>query len=204
MVSTIIPKILFNQYFWFIIAFGLIVMIHFACKKSPPPFPRAGKSIEKRTKRITTILDILLISLIILWSYIMFSFVRGVYRASHEPESIRAIFQQSDLTITFALLIIWSGSSGSFVGYLSVFHSNITIRKRIILLIVCSLPIVFTILQMLTGYTESYWLTIQLCLVCSMLSWAVNMPVVITGSSSYELLAEILKKVKLIFSHHAS
>jgi hypothetical protein len=105
--------------------------------------------------------------------------------------------------ITFALLIIWSGISGFFAGNLSIFQSNITKIKRIILLIVCLLPIVFTILHVLTDTTESPWLIVQLCIYCSVGSWIINMPAVLFGKDFFELAGDILQKVKLVFSHHA-
>lgn len=203
MVSTVIQEMLYNNYFWFIAAFGLIVVIHFARKKSPPPFPGAGKFFKKHKKGITKIFDILAICIVLLWSYILLPFAWDNFRNPIESESTRKFIQQSDLMFTFMLLTVWSGTSGFFVGLLSVFQSNITKIKRIILLIVCLLPIVFTILDLLTDITESPWLIVQLCIYFSAGSWMINMPAVLVGKSFSELSENILKKLKLMFSHHA-
>jgi len=203
MVSTIIPKFLFNQYFWWIIAFVLIVAFYFARKKSPPPFPGAGKFIEKHIRRITKITDICCICIVLLWSYILLPFVWDDLRNPIESESTRTFIQHLGFMCTFIWLTIWSGISGFWIGLLSIFHSNITTIKRIILLIICLLPIVFTIFQLLNDFIKSPWLIIQICLFFSVGSWIINMPAVLFGKSSFELLGNMAKKVKLMFSHHA-
>ena len=207
MVSTIIPKILFSQYFWWIIAFALIVAFSFARKKGPPPFPGAGKFFKKHEKSTIKICDIFWICTVLFWSSLAF-FMLFIFRKELsvplESEPYRTISLQSDRMFIFSILIMWSGTSGFCVGNLSIFHSNITKKKRMILLIVCSLPIVFTILQVLTGYTESYLSSIQLCLYSLLGSWIINMPAVIVGRSFFELLGNMAKKVKLMLSHHTN
>ena len=201
---------LYRQYFWLIIAFVLLVAIHFAMKKSPSIFPGVGKFLNKFLKKhekgITKINNIFWICMVLLWSYFWFSMLyifRMDFTVLSESESIRTMFIKSDRCFLFSILIIWSGTSGFFVGFLSFFQSNITKIKRIILLIVCLLPILLTVIQVLTGTTESLWLTIQLCIYFSIYSWIINMPSVLVGKSLSELLGNIHKKVKLMFSHHA-
>lgn len=208
MVSTVFPKILFSQYFWWIIAFVLFVAFYFVRKKSPPPFPGAKKSIrkfcKKHEKRITKISDIVVICLVLLWSYILLPIVWIDLKNPIESEPTRTFVQHLGFMCTFIWLTIWSGISCFWIGFLSIFHSNITTIKRIILLIVCLLPIVFTILQLLTYIIESPWLIVQVCFFFSIGSWIINMPAVTVGKSSFELLENMVKKVKLIFSHHTN
>jgi len=206
MVSTIIPRILFSQYFWWIIAFVLIVAFYIAKRKSPSAFPKAGKFFERHKRGITKMTDILVICMILLLScssFFLLYIFRKDLRIPFESEPFRTMSLQSDRMFLFSILTIWSGLSGFWIGFLSVFQSNITKIKRIILLIVCLLPIVLTTLQVLTGNAERPWSTVQLCLLCSAGSWIINMPAVLVGKSSFELLENIQKKVKLMFSHHA-
>ena len=201
MVTSIFPKILYNHRFWLIIAFILIVAIHFVRRKSPPPFPGAGKFFERHKRDIKKISDIFIICMVLLW-FPLFS-VLDVLTISSESEPTGTTTQQIDLAFTLTLLIVWSGISGFLTGFLSVFQSNITKIKRIILLIVCLLPIVFTVLWLLSGTTESFRAVVQLCLLSSAGSWIINMPAVIVGKSSFELLGNMVKKVQLMLSHHA-
>jgi len=201
MVSTVFPKILFNHRFWLIIAFGLILVIHFARRKSPPPFPGAGKFFERHKRDIKKISDIFIICMVLLW-FPLFS-VLDVLTIPSESEPSGIMTQHIDLVFTLTLLIVWSGISDFLIGFLPVFQSNITKTKRIILLIVCLLPIVFTVFQVLSVDTESICSTIQLCLLCLAGSWIINMPAILTGRSSFELLGNIAKKVKLALGHHA-
>jgi len=207
MVSTIFPKILFSQYFWWTIAFVLIVAFIFVRKKSPPPFPGTGKSIrklcKKHEKRITKIFDIFVICLVLLWSYILLPIVWIDLKNPIESDSTRTLVQHLGFMCSFIWLTIWSGISGFWIGFLSIFHLNITIKKRITLLTVCLLPIIFTILQLLTDIIESPWLIVQVCFFFSIGSWIINMPAVIVGKSSFELLGNMVKKVQLMLNHHA-
>ena len=206
MVSTVIPEILFSQYFWWIIAFVLLVAFRFTRKKGPSPFPGAGKFFKKHEKSITKICDSIWICILLFWSSLVF-FMLYIFRQDLsvplESEPFRTMSLQSDRMFLFSILIMWSGISGFCVGNLSIFHSNITKIKRIILLIVCMLPIVFTVIQMLSDNTESLWSTIQLCLYSLLGSWIINMPAVLVGKSFTELSENIYKKLKYMFGHHA-
>jgi len=203
MVSTAFLKILFSQYFWFIIAFTLIVAILISRKKGHSPFPRASKFFKKHIKGITKIFDIIAIFIVLLWSYILLPFAWDNFRDPIESESTRTFTQKLGLMGTFIFLTVWAGVSGFFIGNLSFFQSNLTKIKRIILLIICMLPIVFTILDVLNDLTESRWLAVQICIYSSALSWIINIPAVLTGKGFSELFGNILKKLKLIPSHHA-
>ena len=201
MVSTLITEILYNHRFWLIVAFILIVAIRFARKKAPPPFPGAGKFFDRHKRDIKKITDLFIICTVLLW-FPLFS-VLDVFTVQSESEPTGIMTQQLDLVFTFTLLIVWSGISGFLIGFLSLFRSKITKTKRIILLIVCLLPIVFTVLQILSGAKENLSSTVQLCLLSLVGSWIINMPAVIVGRSFFELLGNTAKKVKLMFIHHA-
>jgi hypothetical protein len=136
--------------------------------------------------------------MVLLWSCILLPFIWDNFKNPIEFESIRIFVQQLGSMFTFVFLTVWSGISGFWIGLLSIFQSNITKIKRIILLILCLLPIVFTILDVLTNITESPWPIVRLCIYFSAGSWIINMPAVLIGRSSFELLWKILKKVKLV------
>ena len=191
-----------KEHFWWGVWLVLCVMICLIRRRSPPPFPKIGKFCERHKKGITKILDIIIICIVLLWSYILLPCALDNLIKSIEFESIRTFVQHLGVMYTFAFLTMWSGISGFWIGLLSIFYSNITLIKRIILLIICLLPVVFTILQMFTKIIESPWLIVQNCLLFSAGNWIINMPAVIIGRSSFELLANILQKVKLMPPNH--
>jgi len=203
MVSLTIPKFFFDYWFWLPIAGGLIVVAHFASRKGPPPFPRVGKFFTRHERAITIIGDIFLVCVVLLWSSLPLYGVRDIFSALSAPEPIRTISVQTAWTALFIFLITWSGMSGLLVGLLSVFQSNLTKTKRIILLVVCLLPVVFTVLQVLTGITENTWLIVQLCLYSSAGSWIVNAPAIIIGSHFFVVSSNIARKVKLAFRDYS-
>jgi len=205
MVSEAIPEILYKQWFWLPIAVVLTVIIHFIKRKGHPPFPRVGRFFARHKRLGTRISDIFVICIVLLWwPFFLLDAVMDVFRSLSAPESSRTMLLQSNLIFLFTLLIIWSGTSGFFVGLLSVFQSNLTKTKSIILLIVCLLPVAFTVLQILTEITENPWLTVQLCLYCSALSWIINVPSIIIGKHLIQVFPTILRKLRLISGNYST
>lgn len=207
MVSAAIPEILYKQWFWLPIAVGLTVISLFIKRKSPPPSPRVGKFLAKHKRHIIKINDILLLCIVLLWfPFLMIDSlidsVRDAFGSLSAPEPRRTMLLQSHLMFLFTLLIFWSGTSGLLVGFLSFFQSNLTKTKRIILLVVCLLPVAFTVFQIVTDFTENTWLIIQLCFYCSAGSWIINAPAIITGSHFFTISSNTVRKAKLAFRNY--
>ena len=164
--NSALSEILFKNWFWWVIWLILCIVIYFAKRKSPPPFPRVGKFFVRNKKGVTRILDIFVICMVLIWFSLPLCGVRYVFEALSNPEPVRTTLLQSAWSFLFISLIIWSGWSGFFVGLLSVFQSSLTKAKRIILLIVCLLPVAFTVLGVLTDMTKIPWITIKISLYC--------------------------------------
>ena len=93
--------------------------------------------------------------------------------------------------------IVCFGAGGCYAGLLSVFQSNLTQLKRIILLIVCLLPLVFTILHFIISPFSNIWLLIKLGIMYSSMCWIVNGPSIILGRHWFELSSILLRKIHL-------
>lgn len=193
-----LSNILFKSWFWCVIWLVLGVIIYFARRKSSTPFPRVGEYFVRHKKGITRILDIFVITVVLLWFLLPLSEVREVLDALSEPEVVRATHLQSAWSFLFISLIIWSGWSGFLVGFLSVFQSNLTKAKRFILLIVCLLPVAFTVLAVLMNIKTSPWITIQICLYSSIFNWILNAPAIIVGKHFIYVFQSILCALHLI------
>lgn len=197
MSSLTIPKIFFNSLFW--LAFMVVIIaIHYLWGKTPPP-PKPSKFFTKHKKRITKIVDVGIICFVLIYSSIMLFFpIAEIFYAVRMPESIRATDLRFAWAAFFLFAIVVSGPSGMFIGILSVFQSNITRIKRIILLIICLLPIVFTVLELLISTQDNPRIVILICLQNSLGSWLVNSPAIITGKHFLPVSWNIMRKLRLV------
>ena len=198
MPTSTIPNIFFKGWFWCIFAITLLIIVHFLKKKSPPPFQNVKIFFTQHKVTITKISDVILISLIIFSFFILIPNTQNTSNILFYNNSTRAEFEKIDLLISLQFMILWSGFSGVLFGGISIFHSNLTIIKRVILLIVCLLPVVFTILSWLIDKI-SLGPNLQLCLYSSTLSWLANATAIFAGKHFSHVLEGIDKKIKLFF-----
>ena len=192
--SSAIPEILYKDRFWWAVLLVLGVSIYLAGRKSHPPFPRVGNFVSQHKRGITRILDIILICIVLLWFWFPLYSIREVFSTPSYPEPVRATVLRGNLTFFFAAMIVWSGISGFVIGLLSIFQSNLTRIKRMILLLVCILPVIFSTLQVLTDWTIRLWLSARLCFYFSIFNWILNMPAVLTGRHLLQILRETQQK----------
>ncbi len=200
MVLLTIPKIFFNAWFW-IGLMAIIAAIHFFGGKTPPP-PKPSKFFTKQKKTINKIMDVCIICFVLVYCLLLMSFpVRQIFGALHAPQPIRAMDLHFALAFFLMNLIIISGFSGFFIGLLSVFQSNLTKAKRIILVVISLLPIIFTILLLLINLTREpadSWSTIKLGLGASFSCWLINGPAIIIGKHFIQVAWAILRALRLV------
>lgn len=206
MLAQTIPKIFFNSWFWFAIAIPVAITLHLIRKKYPPPFPKVRSFFFKHKKTIHKIADIFLISVVLFqWIPILYMFasigvksilLNRTYNVEPLSESLRfalAFFLNHAIHI--------SGISVGLIGLLSVFQSNITKAKRIILLIISLLPIMFTTLLLLTNHIEKpedIRLIIKFGLGSLATCWVINGPAIITGKHFFRVSWSLLRKLRLV------
>lgn len=200
MLALTIPTIFFNVWFWFAIM-AVIIIIHYFWGKTPRP-PKPSKFFAKHKKTINKVMDVCIICFILAFCLLLMSFpVRQIFDALHAPQPIRAIDFHFALASFLMNLIIISGFSGFFIGLLSVFQSNLTKLKRIILVVISLLPIIFTILFLLINQTEKpaySWSTIKLGLGASFNCWIINGPAIIVGKHFVRVAWSALRILKLV------
>ena len=205
MISLTIPKIFFNAWFW-IGLMAIVAAIHFFWGKTPPP-PKPSKFFTKHKKTINKVMDVCIICFILAFSLLLMSFpVRQIFGALHAPQPIRAIDLYFELAFVLMNLIIISGFSGFFIGLLSVFQSNLTTVKRIILAFISLLPIIFTILLLLINLTiepAGSWSTIKLGLGASFSCWLFNGPAIIIGKHFIQVTWAILRALRLVSGEYS-
>jgi len=166
-----------------------MVFVYFIRKKQPPLPPKPNKFFLEHKKPIRKLTDIFLIC-ILLFNLLLFMgtaipiLIKNMFYRPSVPE-IPAVYLQTSWLILLMPSICISGWSGMLIGLLSIFQSNLTRTKRVILLIVCFLPVVLTVLALLTEYSEDYGL-IELGLLSSLGCWLVNGPAVLVGKPFFQ------------------
>lgn len=204
MISITIPKIFFNTWFWFVLALTIIVTVFLIKRKQPTP-PKPNKFFLKHEKSITRIVDIFLISIVLFgWLPIIYISTSIALESIFNTTSKLELLSESLLfALAFFLIpaIPLSGVSGVLVGCLSIFHLNLTKVKRIILLIISLLPIIFTILLLLINHTEKpedFRLIIKLGLGSLAGCWLINGPAIIIGKHFLPVYWNIMRKLRLV------
>ena len=197
MPALTVPEIFYEKWFWFAIAIPIAVIVYLVRKKSPASFSRTDNFFIKHKPTIRKALDIFLIFTILCCWWLPLSFAWDIFRLFAPPESIQTETQQFERTIILIPLITLSGLSSLLLGLISVFQTSLTKTKRIILLVACSLPVVFTIILLLTDKTLGSWSIIQLCLSGSFLSWLINTPAIFLNKPFFQFVGDIVRKLML-------
>lgn len=197
MPALTLPEIFYKGWFWLAIAIPVAIILHFLKKKSPPPFPGTGNVFVRHKVKIRKALDVFLIILILCCWLLLLSFAVKFFQSPSPPESNRPEIQQLKWSMLLIPLIVMSGQSSLLLGLLSFFHENLTKIKRLILLIACLLPVVFTILLLMIDKTPGRWSIIQFCLLGSFLSWIINAPAIFAKKPFFKFTGDILRKLML-------
>ena len=199
MPALTIPNIFFNSWFWLPIALPVVIILYFLRKKSPPPFPKTGKFFKNHKVAIRKVADVLLICMVLFFWLFPLSIEIDFYKSSSHPVPIQPEILQLEQTVFLMTLIFFSGQSGLFIGAISIFQKDLTKTKRVILLVACMPPIVFTTLLLLTNKTIGSWSIIRLCLYGSFLSWFINAPAIFLNKPFVKFMEDIVQKLKLLF-----
>lgn len=199
MILLSISKIFFNAWFWLTFV-AIIIAIHYFWGKTPPP-PKPNKFFTKHKKTITKITDIFLVCTVLFLCLILIFPVSQVFRALSEPQPIKAIDLHFAWVIFFTYMIIISGQTGVLIGFLSVFHSNLTKVKRVFLTIISLLPILFTVLLLLTGPVgePGYpWSVVKFGVVSLISCWFFNGPAIIVGKHFLQVAWTVMRSLRLV------
>ncbi len=202
MPALTIPEIFYEKWFWFANAIPIAVIVYLVRKKTPASFSKTGNFFIRHKVTFRKIADVLLICIILFCWSLPFSFGRDFFTSFSHLEPIQHETLKFDRELLLISLIISSGQSGLFLGFISFFQSNITKTKRIILLFACLLPVVFTALLLLTDKTLGYGSIIRLCLNSSFLNWIFNAPAIFLNKPFYQFAKGIEQKLKSLFGQH--
>ena len=183
---------------------ALLIPIYFLRSKHQLPPPKTSRFYLKHKKAIYKITDIFLILVILFgWVPIIYMSTSSALESIfNRPSKAEPLSESLRFALAFFLIpaIPISGISGGLIGFLSIFHRNLTKAKRIILFIISLLPITFTTLLLLVNYQEKpqdSWLTIKLGLGSLVGCWLINGPAIITGKHFFRVSWALLCKLRL-------
>jgi hypothetical protein len=202
MLSLTVPKILFNVWFWMAIM-AVVIAIHYVWGKPPPP-PRKNAFFEKHKQSIIRMTDIFLITVILFgWAPLIYMSVPMALEPLLNPPRVPLPLTE-ELKYALAFFstgaIYASGTSGVLFGFLRIFQSNLNKVKRLILLVISLLPIVFTALLIFTTPVKEpqyFWSVIKSGLGSFFGCLVVNGPAIVAGQHFIRVAWLLMRKLKL-------
>jgi len=164
-----------------------------------PTAPPKATIFVKHRKLIRKLCDIFLIC-ILLFNLLLFMriaipvLINNIFNPPSEPE-IRAGHVQATWFILLMATICFSGLSGTLIGLLTVFQSNLTRVKRVILLIIVILPLASIISALLIDPSEDPRSILKLGLLSSLGCLLVNGPAVLAGRPFFQIINIFVTKL---------
>jgi len=195
-----IPEILFKDWFWLAVI-GVVIIIHYFFGKSPAPY-KPGKFFLKHKQAIKRGVDIFVILVVVFsWSIPLKMVLMPLLNPSSASISFAEEFKIYIASSSAVTAIGISGSTGVLIGLLSTFRSNLTKIKRIILLVITLMPIIFTGLALLSFPGENAEFsrsTIKMGFVNFSVCMMVNGPAIFAGQHFTRVMWSLMQKLKLV------
>lgn len=101
-------------------------------------------------------------------------------------EMVRSVLAGFSITLLFFSVII-----ALMIGLLSPFQKDLSKPKRVFLLIICVLPMVFTVIALVVEPSGFSWRNIKLYLGSLLACWIVNGPAIILGKTFIEFMSPL-------------
>jgi hypothetical protein len=201
MLAGSIPQVFSKAWFWGAIWVSLLVIALVIRRyrgdglRPPEPHP----FFQKHKKAIRLGSDIFIIAVVsALVAFALSISVADLSRALREEGFTRGMdlrFAWSSFTGGTAIASRWGSA---LIGMLSVFQSHITATKRIILFVLCLLPIAFAVPSLAIASSELGWRSIPLGILGCAPSWIVNGPAVLTGQPWTHIMWRIMCRLRLV------
>lgn len=201
MVAWSIPQVFSKAWFWAAIWVSLLV-IAIVIRRYRGDGLRPAELhpfFQKHRKAIRLGSDIFIIAVVsALVAFALSISVADLSRALREDGFLR----QMDLRFAWSSFIgsmtIASTGGSALIGMLSVFQSHITVTKRIILFVLCLLPVVFAVPSLVMASSELGWRSIPLGILGCAPSWIVNGPAALTGQPWTHIMWRIMCRLRLV------
>ena len=192
--------------FWYILAGAVFVVVNIIlwihqrrCKaKGIKPYPPSDR-FKKHEKRISRWLDGFIVSYIVVFA-VLYGSMLSIINRPILPEIPSEYTQREThllITVDLLLLFIYFDSAVLMASLLSPFHKNITITKRIILFIMCCVPLVIGILFWIYDDRHNHTYYIKLLLGGLFPVLFINWPPILLGKPFIEVFPRLIRKIPL-------
>jgi len=198
MAAWSIPRLLDEGWLWVAVGWSFLAAIlairHFRHEAPPKPHP----FFVRHKKTIRVVMDIFIVcSVSAMLMFVVWISFRDFVSLSVTDGAIRQLELQFAWVTFSSGMLMASAWGGVLVGMLSVFQSDITTLKRIVLLVLCLLPAVFAAANLSVAYSEFGWRVIPLGILVGFPSWLVNGPAVLTGQPFFLVMWRVMRRLNL-------
>ena len=180
------------------IAINIILWFHLRrCKaKGAKPKP-AFQGLQKHEKQIAKWSDIFIISIVLLGAFFYFSILFVIN--NNMPTDIPDEHSNArlSLSVNSLFLFIYFSIAVTLTSLLSPFHKNITIKKRLTLIAMCSVPLIFGVLYCAFDSNQNVYLRIKLLTSVLLPVLLINGPPILLGRTFFEFSQRLFRKIPL-------
>jgi hypothetical protein len=195
------PHLLSEGWVWLVISLPLllaVLAIDYFRRGAPPPLKRHPFFVRHK-KAIRLVSDISIICLVsALAAFVAWVSVRDVSSLPAADGAVRQTELHFDWVVFSSGMVVASAWGTFLVGMLSVFQSNITTLKRIVLLVLCLLPAVFAVGSLSVASSELGWRTVPVGVLFCVPSWLVNGPAVLTGQPFLRVMWWVMRRLRMV------
>lgn len=139
-----------SETFWNFLDLGVVIFVYVIiylhkrrCRKRNIAFTKPFAGMEKYEKRISKAMDYFLITIILLAVVVGVPIIFRMFWIWDPDPVVQHCLLQHQLPLGFLMLSFLSWLTTLLFGLLSPFHTNITIKKRRLLLVMVSVPFCF-------------------------------------------------------------
>jgi hypothetical protein len=195
-----------NQ-FWYILAGVVFVVVNIVlwlyqhrCKvkgiKPQPPFNR----FKKRAKRISKWTDFFIIATILLVTVLFCGSMLFIFNIT-TPQDIPPEYIPMDKRLLVSVYVLILSMYFTLVvlmaSFLSPFQKNITLTKRLIVVAMCCVPIIFGVLFCIFDDSHNHSFYFKLILGGLFPVFFINWPVIFLGKPFGEFISGLYRKIPL-------
>lgn len=185
----------------FIVANTILWVYMQHCKvkgiKPPQPFPW----LKKYKKRISLWSDLFIIAFVVLYTFFYDIFLNLVLRSLNSPVQYQPADIRPTLSIVFLVLMNYSTWTFTLVSFLSCFQENITRIKRLVLSVMCCIPLTFGIVSCVLDNVQGYTFYIKVLPMSLFPIVFLNWPAILLGQPFFEFFPKLLRKIPLPWFH---